>query len=162
MSPHSGEQLVPSHADAASGHAVGVRAPRVETGRHSAPAERSPAPDHPVGPPPLATDDGGIVVMLARGFDALGVHAPVVVQMGALSSGRPAQAAAWADRSAALQAATDDPEASLPWLMTGLKALALAAALGGAYLAGLFLLGAPSPGPAQLQAPPPLGQVWRP
>jgi hypothetical protein len=90
------------------------------------------------------------MLVLGRGFDAVGVHGAVVVHLPSLTS-QPSltpltsptaaeggtEAGPYVGDAAMHQAW----QADVPWLAAGLKALALAVALGAAYLAGLFLLG---------------------
>lgn len=122
-------------------------------------------------------DGAGPVIALARGFDTHGVHGAVLTTMPAWPAAVDSSAGA-ARRRSALDAdpawqgqASDNDRAwhgqvsevdqawhgQVWWPVIGLKALALAVALGAAYLAGLYLLGPPAEAtPAQGLATPAL------
>jgi hypothetical protein len=89
--------------------------------------------------------DAPLVILVARSFDAFATGPAVRVQLAQDGAGSAAPAPSVA-------AVTGAPavEPGARWLVGGLKLLALVVGLGGAYLAGLFLLGAPlEAGPGQ-------------
>lgn len=83
----------------------------------------------------------GLAIPFARGFDAFGMGATVVVHLPLTDE----PAAAGAEEFRAVPADAMRPvEPQAPWIVAGLKLVALAAGLGCAYLAGGWLLGAPA------------------
>lgn len=88
---------------------------------------------------PAGSPDAPLVILVARSFDAFTTGPAVRVQWSPDVAGSAAPAA-----SAAAVTGAPAVEPGARWLVGGLKLLALAVGLGGAYLAGLFLLGAPS------------------
>lgn len=125
----------------------------LQEARRSDDAATDPAPawPAPAGLPPATPSPGGreaaLAIPFARGFDAAGMGATLVVHLPPDDAGtepRPAP-------EAGVSAARAEPE--VPWLVGGLKLLALALGLGAAYLAGLLLFGAPTTaGPADRPA----------
>lgn len=95
---------------------------------------------------PGVSPDAPLAILVARSFDAFATGPAIRVQLVPDSDASVVPAASGAAVTGAPAAERD-----VAWLVGGLKLLALTVGLAGAYVAGLFLLGAPSSeaGPAQ-------------
>jgi len=88
-----------------------------------------------------APSTSGLAMPVARGFDALGMGPSVVVYLPSdPAEAGPAPEPRLADQASAETGAVD----RLPWPVWALKLLALAVALGCAWLAAQFLFGPPA------------------